>query len=273
MSIGQTNNVTPIQLLTAVSAVANGGVLMKPQLVQEIINPQGEVVVPFAKQEVRRVISKDTAKLEREILESVVTNGTGRRAFLPGYRVAGKTGTAQKVANGSYVQGEYIASFISFAPADNPRLAILAVVDGVSFYGGTVAAPIVQSVMLDSLKYLGVKPDMGAPLTPKPLYGVEFPIIKKAAEVPSVLGQPLADAQEALKKAGFQVMTEGSGNTVIDQIPHAEASVEQGSSILLYLGTEAGKQTLGSWWREIDEDVEAIESIGPRIPLNENENK
>jgi stage V sporulation protein D (sporulation-specific penicillin-binding protein) len=271
MSIGQTNNVTPIQLLTAVSAVANGGVLMKPQLVQEIINPEGEVIVPFAKQEVRRVISSDTAKLEREILESVVTNGTGRRAFLPGYRVAGKTGTAQKVANGAYVQGEYIASFISFAPADNPKLAILVVIDGVPFYGGTIAAPIAQSVMLDSLKYLGIKPDMSAPLTPKPLYGVEFPIIKKAAKVPSVLGVSLLDAQTTLKKARFQVMTEGSGNTVIDQIPHADASVEEGSSILLYLGSEAGKQTLGSWWQEIDEDIEAIESLGSRTPLSTNE--
>ncbi|RNC29517.1 MAG: Stage V sporulation protein D [Candidatus Dichloromethanomonas elyunquensis] len=271
MSIGQTNNVTPIQLLTAVSAVANGGTLMKPQLVQEITSPAGEVLVPFKEEAGGRVIHEDTAKLAREILESVVTNGTGRRSFLPGYRVAGKTGTAQKVGNGVYIQGEYVASFIAFAPANNPRLAILAVVDGVPFYGGVVAAPVVQSVMLDSLKYLGVKPDLNAPLAPgKPMYGVEFPPVKQAAVVPSVLGYTPAEAEAALKKAGFKVAIEGKGSYVVDQIPHGDAKVEQGSTVLLYLGSEAGKNTLAPWFEEDDPDVDAIESLAPRIPISMN---
>lgn len=269
MSIGQTNNVTAIQLLTAVAAVANGGTLLKPQLVKEIDSPGGSVVVPFKKEEVRRVINEDTSKLEREILESVVTNGTGRRAFLPGYRVAGKTGTAQKVANGAYVQGDYVASFVAFAPADHPRLAILAVIDGVPFYGGAVAAPVVQGVMLDSLKYLGIKPDPKAPLTPgKPMPGLEFPPVKKAATVPSVLGLPLAEAQKSLTQAGFKVMTEGEGATVVDQIPHGDATVEAGSSVLLYMGNEAGEQTLGSWWEDDDEDIDAIRSLAGRVPIS-----
>src|SRR5665648_1248330 len=181
MSIGQTNNVTPIQLLTAVSAVANGGTLLKPQLVKEIIGPSGRIISAFKKEEVRRVISEDTSKTTREVLESVVTNGTGRRSFLPGYRVAGKTGTAQKVLNGGYIQGEYIASFVAFAPADNPKLAMLAVIDGTPFYGGVVAAPVLQTVMLDSLRYLGIKPDVQAPMIPgKPLPGLEFLPLKKA---------------------------------------------------------------------------------------------
>ncbi|NLI90785.1 MAG: stage V sporulation protein D [Peptococcaceae bacterium] len=271
MSIGQTNNVTPIQLLTAVSAVANGGTLLKPQLVQEITSPTGEVIVPFKKEAVGRVIREDTAKLAREILESVVTNGTGRRSFLPGYRVAGKTGTAQKVGNGGYIQGEYVASFIAFAPANNPRLAVLAVVDGVPFYGGVVAAPIVQSVMLDSLKYLGVKPDQNAPLAPgKPMYGVEFPPVKKAAVVPSVLGYTPAEAEASLKKAGFKVIMEGKGSNVVDQIPHGDAKVEQGSTVLLYLGSEAGQRTLAPWMEEDDPDVEAIENFGSRVPISMN---
>lgn len=271
MSIGQTNSVTPIQLLTAVSAVANGGVLLKPQLVQEIVSPLGEVLVPFKKEVVRRVISEETAKLEREILESVVTNGTGRRAFLPGYRVAGKTGTAQKVGKGGYIQGEYVASFIGFAPADNPRLVVLAIVDGVPFYGGVVAAPIVQAVMLDSLKYLGIKPDPKAPLAPgKPLYGVTFPPVKKAAMVPSVLGLSLQEAQAILQKAGFKVMTEGQGAVVVDQIPHADATVEEGSTILLYLGPEPGTPTLAPWWEETDPDIEAIQSLPSRVPISLN---
>jgi stage V sporulation protein D (sporulation-specific penicillin-binding protein) len=268
MSIGQTNNVTPIQLLTAVSAVANGGTLMKPQLVKEIVGPSGRVITPFKKDEVRRVISEDTSKLEREVLESVVTNGTGRRSFLPGYRVAGKTGTAQKVANGGYIQGEYIASFAAFAPADNPKLAMLAVIDGVPFYGGAVAAPVLQTVMLDSLRYLGIKPDVQAPMTPKPLPGLEFLPLKKAANVPSVLGLPIAEAQKVLTQAGFKGMTEGQGEMVLDQIPHGDTQVEAGSSVLLYLGKDASTPTLAHWWEEEDEDVVAIRSMTGRVPIS-----
>ena len=269
MSIGQTNNVTPIQLLTAVSAVANGGTLMKPQLVKEIVGPSGKVVTPFKKEEIRRVINEDTSKLEREILESVVTNGTGRRSFLPGYRVAGKTGTAQKVANGGYIQGEYVASFVAFAPADNPKVAMLAVIDGVPFYGGVVAAPVLQTVMLDTLRYLGVKPDTNAPLTPgKPMPGLEFPPIKKAATVPSVIGLSLAEAEKALTEAGFKILTEGQGEMVLDQIPHGDAQVEAESSVLLYLGRDASTPTLAHWWEEEDEDIEAIRNLAGREPIS-----
>jgi stage V sporulation protein D (sporulation-specific penicillin-binding protein) len=271
MSFGQTNNVTPIQLISAVSAVANGGTLLKPQLVQEISAPTGETIVPFKKEVVGRVIKEDTAKLTREVLESVVTNGTGRRAFLPGYRVAGKTGTAQKVANGRYIQGEYVASFIAFAPADNPRLTVLVIIDGVPFYGGVIVGPVVQTVMLDSLKYLGIKPDLKAPLAPgKPMYGLEFPPVKKAAEVPSVLGLSLQEAESVLKKAGFNVMIEGKGLNVIDQIPHGDATVEAGSTVLLYLGNEAGQPSLAPWFEFYDPDIEAIESLGSRVPISAN---
>lgn len=269
MSIGQTNNVTPIQLLTAVSTVANGGTLMKPQLVKEIVGPSGRVISPFKKEEIRRVISEDTSKIEREVLESVVTNGTGRRSFLPGYRVAGKTGTAQKVVNGGYIQGEYIASFVEFAPADNPRLAMLAVIDGVPFYGGVVAAPVLQSVMLDSLRYLGIKQDVQAPMTPgKPLPGLEFPPLKKAATVPSVLGLPITEAQKLLTQAGFKGMTEGQGEMVLDQIPPGDTQVEEGSNVLLYLGKDAATPTLARWWEDEDEDIEAIRSLAGRVPIS-----
>lgn len=272
MSIGQTNNVTPIQLLTAVSAVANGGTLLAPQLVQEITSPTGEIITPYKTEVVGRVIKKETAELERTILESVVTNGTGRRTFLPGYRVAGKTGTAQKVVNGAYIQGDYVASFIGFAPSNNPRLAILVIIDGVPFYGGVVAAPVFQSVMLDSLKYLGVKPDPNAPLAPgEPMYGVEYPPVKVAAVVPSVLGYSQAEAETSLKKAGFKIEIQGKGPNVIDQIPNGDAKVEKGSTVILYLGPEIGKQTLAPWREVVDEDVEAIKSLGARIPISGSE--
>lgn len=274
MSIGQTNNVTAIQLLTAVSAVANGGMLMKPQLVKEIIGPTGKVLETFEPQAVRRVISESTSQTARQMLESVVTNGTGYRAFLPGYRVAGKTGTAQKVANGAYVQGEYIASFVAFAPADNPRLAVLCVIDGVPFYGGSVASPPVRNVLQDSLKYLGVERDLNAPLTlGKPRLDMPIAPIKEAVTVPSVLGYTYAEAENLLKKAGFNVLTEGSGNVVLDQIPHADSQVEAGSSVLLYLGTEAGAPTSSDWWaiaEEVDVDIQTLLQMTWRVPLTEN---
>ncbi|KJR44307.1 Cell division protein FtsI (Peptidoglycan synthetase) [Desulfosporosinus sp. I2] len=198
-----------------------------------------------------------------------MTNGTGRRSFLPGYRVAGKTGTAQKVVNGGYIQGEYVASFVAFAPADKPRLAILCVIDGVPFYGGVVAAPVVQTVLLDSLRYLGVKPDSEAPMTPgKPMPGLEFQPVKKAATVPSVLGLPLFEAEKVLTQAGFKTMTEGKGEMVLDQIPHGDAQIEAGSNILLYLGTDASTPTLSRWWEDEDEDIEAIRSLTGRVPIS-----
>jgi stage V sporulation protein D (sporulation-specific penicillin-binding protein) len=102
------------------------------------------------------------------------------------------------------------------------------------------------------------------------MYGVEFPPVKTAAVVPSVLGHTPAEAEAALKKAGFKVMIEGKGSQVIDQIPHGDAKVEQGSSVILYLGSETGKPTLAPWFEELDPDIEAIESFGPRIPISMN---
>ncbi|MCL1790639.1 MAG: penicillin-binding transpeptidase domain-containing protein [Peptococcaceae bacterium] len=269
MSIGQTNAVTPIQLLTAVCAVANGGVLLKPQLVQEIVSPSGTVVSSFKPEEVRRVISHEVSRLECEVLESVVTCGTGRRAFLPGYRVAGKTGTAQIVRDGFYVQGEYVASFVAFAPANDPKIAILCVIDGVPFYGGVVACPIVQSVLLDSLKYMGVKPDGTAPLAPTPPLPEQiFPPVKNPAVVPFVAGLTLEEATKTLQTAKLSVMTEGSGSVVLDQIPYGNAQVEEGSTVLLYLGDgEASAPAISNWWEMEDPDIEAM--IPGRKPLTQ----
>ncbi len=266
MSIGQTNNVTPIQLITAVSAVANGGTLMKPQLVKEIVSPSGQVVTPFQAQPVRRVIDEETARQAREILESVVTNGTGRRAFLPGYRVAGKTGTAQKVVNGRYAEGDYVASFISFAPANDPQIVVLAVIDGVRDYGGVVASPVVKGVLLDSLKYMGVKPQDGAPLTPKPLYGLEVPAVKKPVTVPSVLGLSAVEAEKALKQAGLSVVLEGQGSMVIQTVPHADSVVEEGTTVFVQLGQEGDKPALAPAEEEEDPDLEVIKALNRQVP-------
>jgi len=266
MSIGQTNNVTPIQLITAVSAVANGGTLVKPQLVKEIVSPSGKMVKPFEVQEVGRVIDEETSKQAMGILESVVTNGTGRRAFLPGYRVAGKTGTAQKVINGRYAEGEYIGSFIGIAPANDPQLVVLAVVDGIHDFGGAIASPPVQAVLRDSLKYLGVQPQEGAPLQPKPMYGIEVPPVLKAVTVPSVLGMNAAEAEKTLKQAGLTSLIEGQGDVVIQTIPRADSQVEEGTKVFVQLGKEGDTPAMADLSEEEDPDIPAIIDLKRQVP-------
>jgi stage V sporulation protein D (sporulation-specific penicillin-binding protein) len=235
MSIGQSNAVTAIQLITAVAAVANDGVLMKPQLIKEILDVNGQVQQIKPKQ-VRQVISKSTARELSGILESVVANGTGEKAYLEGYRAAGKTGTAQKaMPAGGYQQGKYVASFAGFAPADNPRIAALVVIDepqGQVYYGGQIAAPAFKAVVGDTLKYLGVPPK----LTPDKLKPKLEQPAKAVAIVPQVINLPLGEAQNILYKEKFSWTTEGEGKIVLGQFPLSGAEIGEGTKITLYLG-------------------------------------
>lgn len=159
ISFGQAVSVTPIQQVMAVGAIANGGKMLPPTIVQRI-EKDGEVVQKFTPPAGRRVISEETSRQVREILESVVSEGSGQTAYLDGYRVAGKTGTAQKFdgATGKLIEGEYIASFIGFAPADEPSILVYVAVDAPkgAHYGSTVAAPIFQEIMRSTLHYLQV---------------------------------------------------------------------------------------------------------------------
>jgi len=160
VAFGQEIGVTPLQLLTAVAAVGNGGWLMKPYVVSEIRNGQGEVVAQMGPQVRRRPISAETAQVLSGILEGVVSHGTGGKAALPGFRVAGKTGTAQKIdpQTGRYSPTLFVASFVGYLPAEDPRLAILVVVDEprTEQWGGTIAAPVFRRVAEQALPYLGV---------------------------------------------------------------------------------------------------------------------
>ncbi len=160
ISMGQEIGVTPIQMVSAIAAIANGGVLMKPYVVSEIRDGQGRVLKQVLPQVKRRVISPDTARAVTRMLEGVVTDGTGGRAAIPGIRVAGKTGTAQKIdpRTGTYSATEFVGSFVGFAPAENPRLAMIVVIDEPQgeAWGGTVAAPVFQRVGGQVLNYLGV---------------------------------------------------------------------------------------------------------------------
>ena len=129
ISFGQSISVTPIQLITAVSAIVNDGNLMQPRLVKAYTDNKGNITEEVDPVQVKQVISEETSAQMREIMESVVTEGGGKIAYLPGYRLGGKTGTAQKVINGSYAQGHYVCSFVGMAPADNPQIVVLAIVD------------------------------------------------------------------------------------------------------------------------------------------------
>jgi len=163
ISMGQEIGVTPIQMVTAIAAIANNGVLMKPYVVSEVRDQKGVLVKDIPPQVRRRVVSPETARTLTTILEGVVTNGTGTKAAIPGYRVAGKTGTAQKVdpRTGTYSNTQFVVSFLGFVPADAPRIAMIVVVDEPQgeAWGGTIAAPAFRRIGEQVLNYLGVSRD------------------------------------------------------------------------------------------------------------------
>jgi len=234
-AFGQGVSVTPIQQIAAVSAAINGGNLYKPHVTKAWVNPvTGETVSEVKPELVRQVISEETSKKVRAALESVVAKGTGRPAFIDGYRVGGKTGTAQKVVNGRYSPTEHIVSFIGFAPADDPQIVVYTAVDnpkGIQF-GGVVAAPIVQNILEDSLHYMKV-PERSDQLPKTYKYG-ETPIVT----VPDLTGATVQDIYEDLNM-NFNLARSGTGNTVINQAPKAGARVEQGSTIRIYMGASS----------------------------------
>jgi stage V sporulation protein D (sporulation-specific penicillin-binding protein) len=232
MAMGQANAVTPIQLTAAVAAVANDGKLMKPHVMKKVIDNKGNVVKENDPVTVKQVISKNTAQQLCSILEGEVVNGTGKNAYIEGYRVGGKTGTAQKVgADGRYMKSEYVASFVGFAPAVDPRLVCLVVVDapkGYPYYGGWVAAPVFKNIMQDALHYLEV-----------PMYKSEEndKTIEKAENVlvPDVVNLPLAEAISALNSRGLKAKVSGDGNIVWQQTPKPKTKVQKNAQVILSL--------------------------------------
>ncbi|NHN28663.1 stage V sporulation protein D [Paenibacillus agricola] len=234
-AFGQGVSVTPIQQITAVSAAINGGRLFKPHVTRGWYQPDGGDLINAVQPEmVRQVLTEETSKQVRETLESVVANGTGRNAFIDGYRVGGKTGTAQKVVNGRYSATDHIVSFVGFAPADDPKIVVYAAVDnpqGLQF-GGLIAAPIVKSIMEDTLRYLNV-PERKDQMERKYVYGDT-----KQVEVPNVIGMSVTDIYESLN-SNFVLAKSGVGSFVVNQVPKAGAKLDQGSTIRIYLSETA----------------------------------
>lgn len=232
-SFGQGVSVTPIQQITAVSAAINGGYLLKPYIVKSVNEPEtNSVILENNKTIVRKVISDSTSEKVRFALESVVTNGTGRNAFIDGYRVGGKTGTAQKVENGRYMVGNYIVSFIGFLPANDPEIVVYIAIDhpkGITQYGGTVAAPIARSILLDAIDILNIEKPEGAS---EKNYNY---LDRKYATVPDVVNLSLNDAMKNLKS--FKVEYSGSGEKVVYQSPSKNERIYEGETVRLLLGS------------------------------------
>jgi stage V sporulation protein D (sporulation-specific penicillin-binding protein) len=230
-SFGQGISVTPIQQVRAVSAAINGGTLYKPYIVSSMLEPEtNNIIMKNNPTKIRQVISSESSSLVRYALESVVANGTGKNAYIENYRVGGKTGTAQKVSDGSYMVGNYIVSFIGFTPADNPEVVVYVAIDnpkGVTQYGGTVAAPVAKNVLQSAIDILGIEP------TTEGMTREYTWLDTKYVLLPDVVGMSKDEAKKALK--GFEIEYSGTGNTVIYESPSANYFVKEGSKVILML--------------------------------------
>lgn len=232
-SFGQGVSVTPIQQVAAISAAINGGTLYTPYIAKELIDPAtGEVVMRNSPKAKRKVISEKTSREIRYALETVVAQGSGGRAFVEGYRVGGKTGTAQKVKDGRYLDNNYIVSFIGFAPADDPQIVVYVAVDnpkGTVQFGGTVAAPIVGKIIGDSMRVMGIEPRKEQ--VEKVRKNWTDPVM---VEVPDVVGMSKKDLQEMF--VNLKIDASGEGDIVVSQTPQGGVKLKEGSTIRLYFG-------------------------------------
>lgn len=231
-AFGQGVSVTAIQQVAAVSAAINGGTLYKPYIVKRVVEKEtGQIIKDIDKTVVRdNIVSSDTSEKVRMALESVVSLGTGRNAYIDGYRVGGKTGTAQKVNNGIYMTGNYIVSFIGFMPANDPKIVVYLAIDnpkGVTQYGGTVSAPIVKNILSDAIVPLEIEKQSGG--TEKKYQWYD----KKYYNVEDVVGLTKKEAASKLKN--FSIEYSGSGDNVINQSPAAGSRIAEGEKVRLYL--------------------------------------
>ena len=235
-SFGQTFKVTPVQLVRAISAVVNGGYLMQPYVVSEILDDSGNVVEKTEPTVIRQVISEETSSIMRDMILSVVEEGTAGNAKIAGYSIGGKTGTSEKVdvydENGEAVDDK-IVSFVGIAPMDDPQYIVLVALDtpstetGYYISGGVMAAPTVRGVLEDILPYLGVSRDYT---------GVDMSSVE--VDMPSLTGMTEQEAKAALQDESLTYELVGSGSTVTGQIPQAGAKLPGNSEVILYMGQE-----------------------------------
>ena len=225
IGFGQSVAVTPIQMITAACAVVNGGRLMKPYIVAAVESPQGEVLQKTYPKVVANPIRPETSVTMRALLESVVAEGGGKNAQADGYRVGGKTGTAQIYKNGKIEANLHIGSFVGFAPADDPKVAVLVIVDEAQVkpdYGGTTAAPFAAQIFTEILPLLGIEKTQAG--------GAKAPVT-----MPDVTGMNTTDAAKILREIGIDCVTDGSARLVTGQLPPAGAGITEGFCAMLYV--------------------------------------
>lgn len=232
-AFGQTFKITPIQLVRAVAAVVNGGYVLEPHVVHQVLSPEGDAVETKGRTVLRQAISEETSQTMCQLLESVVSQGTAKNAQIAGYRIGGKTGTSEKIdvfdEDGNPVQDK-IVSFVGIAPMDDPQYICLVALDtpsretGYYISGGQMGAPTVRDVLADILPYLGIQPDYS-----------EEAVQRTDVSMPEVSGMALSDAKKALEEKNLTCRTVGQGDMVQGQVPAAGAIIPGGSETVLYL--------------------------------------
>lgn len=235
-SFGQTLRITPIQLITAISASVNGGYLYQPHILKQVQNSDGNVKQTVNSTLVRQVISEDTSAAICNYLEGVVSEGTGKNAYVPGYRIGGKTGTAGKTDTGSEdeTKKKYVCSFCGIAPVDNPQIAILMVIDEPevdSPYGGTLVAPSVGKMFEEILPYLGVSANY-----------TDSEAKDLAVSTPNVVSQNVSEAKKAIEAEGLKCTVIGDGKTVEAQSPAGSSVIPAGGKVVLYTNSKSKRK-------------------------------
>ena len=233
-AFGQTFTVTPIQMVSAIAATVNGGYLLKPQLIKEYLDSDGNVLQATEPEIIRQVISNETSETMRYLLEQVVEDGSGRNAQVKGYRIGGKTATSEKIIAGEDTYGKYVVSFVAVAPADDPQIALLVLLDTPTGdtpvnlrSGGFIAAPLAGRMLAEILPYMGVEPQY----TGEELFGTDV-------LVPNLKGLTESEAKRQLDRKGMKYKVVGEGETVTGQLPAYSAKVTTSAEVILYMGEQ-----------------------------------
>ncbi len=226
VSFGQSFQITPIELITTVSSFINGGTRVTPHFGVDIRNTEGEVIQTFTYPTTEHIISEETSEKVRYILNQVVAEGSGKNAYIPGYQIGGKTATSEKLPRSLK---KYISSFIGFAPADDPQVIGIVIIDepvGI-YYGGTIAAPVMKEIFENILPYLGIEQNFTEE--------EQKEYAKTTVIMPQVEGMSLKDAKSALSEQKFEIKVLGEGETVVEQFPIAGEEISDNSTVILYL--------------------------------------
>ena len=235
-SFGQTNSLTPIQVCTGLCAIANGGKLVQPYLVSSIVDSSGKTVEKTETTVKRQVISSETSATVRQMMKSVVDNGTGKNGYVAGYSVGGKTGTSTKLGESKEGEGDkYIVSFGAIAPSDNPEIAMLIIVDepNQDLGGGALCAPIAAQVVEEAMNVLGIEPKYD-----------EDEMKNLSKYTPNVVGKSVEDGKTELKENGLSCYVFGNGDKIVRQCPTGAGTVPNGGTVFVY--TEEGEKKIST---------------------------